>query len=98
MFVPIGKDYKGNLWDYCFKQIIRSMYCRMCVVQSLKNKFYSRHIHFFFTGTDCGPQCSQGYGEWYSDYYSQWGNTLSCSNVKSPRVIMNCAPTIVDVL
>ncbi|KAL9962689.1 hypothetical protein ACROYT_G031814 [Oculina patagonica] len=48
--------------------------------------------------TDCGPLCSQGYGEWYSDYYSQWGNTLSCSNVMSPADIRNCAPSIVDVL
>lgn len=67
------------------------------VVQRLKNNFIS-DILIFSTGTDCGPQCSQGDGEWYSDDYSQWGNTLSCSDVKLPRVIMNCAPTIVDVL
>lgn len=63
-----------------------------------KKTVFSQTFEKFSTGTDCGPQCSRGYREWYSDYYSQWGNTLSCSGVKSPKVIMNCAPTIVDVL
>ena len=63
----------------------------------VKEQFYTRHL-YFSTGTDCGPHCDNGKGEWYSDEYSQWGNTMSCSGVRSPEVIKNCAPDFVDVL
>ena len=39
------------------------------------------------------PFCSQAEGQWYS----HWGNTLSCSNVRSPADI-NCASTLAEVL
>ena len=39
------------------------------------------------------PYCSQAEGQWYS----HWGNTLSCSNVRSPADI-NCASTLAEVL
>ena len=48
-------------------------------------------LNFFFTAA-C-PRCSQGEGEWYS----YWGNTLSCWNVQTPADV-NCAPSIVEVL
>lgn len=68
--------------------------CDMLIISS-----FTYHLFFFyFTLTDCGSTCSQGYGEWYSDYYAGWGNTLSCSNVMSPQDIVSCAPTIVDVM
>ncbi|CAH3181664.1 unnamed protein product [Porites evermanni] len=50
----------------------------------------SKEVRVSFT--TC-PFCSQAEGQWYS----HWGNTLSCSNVRSPADI-NCASTLAEVL